>query len=486
MPVLPQSLTPEKLAVWKRDNPGTTDDDAIRAYINFRSKKEGRDPGQVLLEEYPGLRGQMPPAGAQIGSPGFAGGGVPFEGQPPTSLKDAAVNLGSTAVGATSGMGVPAGLGLGGRLLNMAGRGATVGAGTSAATGENPIEGGLAGGLTTAAGQGLGELATGGKILAKRVWDAATNSFATQGNLVKWSDQYARSTLQGAIQEFPYFTRVLQGAKSYADGLYRLTQAAVSGPRNKTLGEQYLSDAIQRSERIVKTVLGGDEADIVVPTLRRSLMSPKEQLQWDTLMSSASGKLNSPYDTPMSVEKAFDGLKTLTKEAIKAGKSLESKGLWSNVEKVRGELLARVPKDLAAEYVRELAQYGKGLAFLDALEDGFGGNVTHPTKTVFDVNGFLDTLKAKGLAEYFPKMNEVLLKGAESGARETISKGFRARVYKMGESATANIPGHRVMPLGGLGKQAGYTPSNTVTGLSIPGISEMTRDKGTPASYTLE
>lgn len=483
--LLPLGLTQDSLSSWMRDNPTTTVQDGIRAFINFQSRKEGKSPDQVILERYPGLGGQAPPSGAVLGSPGFRGGPVPFEGNPSTTPGQALSALGNTAAAVTP-------LGPGGalsRMAQMATRGATVGAGSSAVSKQDPLGGALSGGVTGAVAQGAGELLPAVASVGRRVWDIARNSFATSGNIIKWGEQYAQASIKGAIQEFPDFVRVLDKAKSYTDGLWKLTMAAPKGEglRHKMLGEQFLGDAIQRTERMAKTVLGGDSAMVVVPTLRRSLMDPKEAAQHLALSQSASGRLNpSPFDEPLTVREAFEGLKDLARDARLTKDPREARVLWDNVEKARDEVLARVPKDIASEYITDLGRWGDGLVFLDALKQGFKGSTTHPTKTVFDVNGFLENLQERGLSEYFTRFNSALLKEAETGARETITKGFRGRLYKMGESATLTIPGHRVSPLGGQDKRIRYSPNQLATGLTLKGISEMTDASSATGSYVAE
>ena len=514
-PIFPQSLTTDKLTRFREDNPTLTPHEIIHAYIDYRSKKEGRSAGDIVLEEYPGLRGQRPPPGAVIGSPGFAGGAVPFEavgehgttGDPndPSGIKAGVRQLGMTAVGALSGVGMPASVL--GRLGMTAGRGATMGAGTSAVVGDNPVSGAVEGGLTAGAGQVLGEAIPGVTNLAKRVWDLSTQTFRTGKNLIKWSDAYAKSALQGAIQEFPEFARVLGGAKSYADGLMKLVGTGPRGTgqvRGKMLGTQYLSDTIERSERMVKAVLGGDDAMITAPTLRRALMTqaeremygqvhtgalpiPAQTQPWPVVGPAGPRMAQTPIPgtgspgipghvvdvaPPMTVKEAFHGLKLLTEEARLAGKTPEAMTLWATADKARGELLGRVPKRLASEYTEALSHWGDGLEMLQALKKGFESPMTtSPTKSVYNINGTLENLRIRDLHEFFGKFNNTVLKGAESGARETITGGFRAREYKSGASLGISVPGHRTAPLGGNPPRSGHRPSNVITGLSIPGIS---------------
>lgn len=484
---LPREMPDEMLQAWLRDNPKGTREDGIRDFLLFKAETSGKSVQETTADQFSHL-GAMQRVQSRVPVvQGNAPAGHPWRVVDPSqggSFSDVLSTLGDVAMTASplSAVTTPA------RIGQMVARGATMGAGVAAVTGDDAVTGAIGGAAKGLVGQGLGEAIPGTISLGKRLWNMGRNTFATQGNLVKWAEENAYNVWRGAAQEFPEtFVRVLDTAKSYTDGLSKLTQAAPGGQRNKMLGEQYLGDAIQRTERMAKTVLGGDDAGVVVPTLRRALMDSKQAEAFETLRMSVSGRNNpSPFDTPMRVRDAFNGLKQMTAEAIQAGRSLESRSLWTAVEQARNELLSRVPKPIAEEYIADLAKYGKGLAFLNALKEGFNSKVTSATKSVFDINGVLDQLQTKGLAEYFPKFNETVLKGAEAGARETIKGGFRARAYKMGESMTINVPGRRPEPLGGSPSRPGHRPSRLITGLTIPGITEMSRATNAPGSYTME
>lgn len=509
---LPPGLTPQMLEAWQGDNPGSTPEQGIKEFILHQSKTQARPVSDIfqqwVTQSQQPMGNPIQQSWQKVASPVTQGLG--------TVVGDTAARMvipqdpTSAALMAASGSLKGAGTGLRGIL----GRTGTMGA--LGAAGETAEGGDASTGLMKGAvSQGLGEVIPGAVNLGRKVWDATKGTFATTGNLINWSDQYAQRVARGAVQEFNEFLRAMPGAKSYADALFNLTQKAPGGTRR--LGEEYLGNTIQQSENVLKRVLGGDAAEINAPTLWKNLTSEAERQQYGqvhtgalptpgtpgrTVQSPILGPNGQPVTSrvagtpgqpgvpgtvqdvvpPMTVKEAFDGIKELTSRAIAAGKGYDAHALWDAVNQAKQEVLSTVPPKLAQQYLTDLSQYGKGLAFLNALEEGFKSKLTSPSKTIFDINGMLENLQAKGYSNFFPNFNAEVLKGAEAGSRETIRGGFKARAYKMGESMTMNVPGHRAQPIGAPPRRQPHSPSNLITGLSLQGINEMTSNAANTVS----
>lgn len=525
-PVLPEGMTPQALQEWLADNPKGSPQDAIRSYINWRAKDEGVGPGEMLLKVYPGLGGQQPPAGAQLGSPGFAGGAVPFQGQPAMSgqdvirtARDAALMAASGPV-STIGKGV---LGVGARTLAMGGAGAAAGAATEALPGgEGAGTGAIVGGLIGAGGQLVGEttkLAT--NLLSKKFWG---EHLATFGNRVKWARRDADRAMVGIMEDVPAFQSATLGSTDSANFLMRLTQKPTD-TATRNLGKELLGGSIQGVENTVITSLGGLKKEINVPTLWKALASPDDLQRYGQVHTGAlpipgqttstpskllgpTGQPLPPTTTvtpgspgvrgvvvdvvpPMTVKDALEGLKTLTEQAIDSGHGHSAKVIWEKVAKSRAEILAGVPPDVAARYTKSLHDYSKGLTILDALQGSkaLTGPLATGKRANFDAEAFLDHLQAKEAYGYVPKVVNRLHAGGDLGARDQITSMPRGRIYKLGESATFSLPGIRTETRGGSTLPNRRGAGLVGTNLGITGLSElMSTGKGpSPATgYTVE
>lgn len=533
--VLPVGLPRDILDEWlaRPDNRGLTDADGIRAYIQWKSKRDNKPESQVILEEYPGLQGQAPPAGAVLGSPGFAGPAwaVPGYGNPTRQSSTGAqpspyeqvraglLQLGETAAGVTP---VSGQLPLTKRLLEMGARTATVGAGASAVTGGDPVSGALESGARGVAGQLVGEVPHFYRFF-RSLPMILREQLGTRGHKTAWAAEDAVDALTGLVRQIPVLGAVLGRKGTAANVLAELTQIPEGGHR--PLGRELLGKSIERYERLVERVLGGPGAEVHTPTIWRAnateetiqrygqvhtgaLPTPARTTVTPSSLVGPSGQPLPPtvrvtpgtpgvpgvvqdVVPPMKVAEALDGLKRMSDRAA-AASGYEAKVLWDYYERGKKELLARVPPQVAQLYQEALTQYKLGSILMESLsEPGVlfkqGPDIAKGAVTTFDGNKFLDSLMAKGALDQLPEVSRALLRGEERGARDVLENLImRFRVYKAGESGTFALPPWRASRRGGFTDiyQGRRGPSPLGTSLGIVGIREMATTA--PGSYTVE
>ena len=532
--ILPVGMTPEMLSGWLRDNPKGDRADAIHDYILYVSERDAKPVREVLAESYPqlgvrGVFGAQPPnlmnrmSQPPVEQP-LAPQGHPWRTIDPAQGGTAAdVGRGLAEVGL--GMAGPiasrigsGALGLGGRLLSMAGVGAGAGAAAeSLPGGRGAASGAMTGGLTGLAGQALGETAQLVKhTLSPKFW---RTHWANTVNRAKWAREDSNRAMIGVLEDIPAFTRGTRGAADSTDFLMQLTQK-VDPEATRTLGRELLGDAIQGAENTVVRSLGGLTREINAPTLWRSLASEAELkaygqvhtgalpiaptpgrpplgpatigVPWRPAVPGTPGSPGIPGTVinvvpPMTVKDALAGLKELTEQAIAAGHGHSGGVLWAKLKKSRDEILSQVPPEVADRFSKALHDYSRGLTFLDALHNSKA--LTSPLAggkgAAFDAEEFLDHLQAKEAYGVLPKVVDRLHNGGNWGARERITSLPRGRIYKMGESVTFAVPGIRTQ------RRGGFDPlENNVrgpaSGLGLLGISEMSKPSSTPGSYTVE
>lgn len=465
---LPAGMTPEMLERSLARNPGATPETVVKEYLLWRSEEEAKPLGTVIREAYAGVAQPVTEAVGEGLGRLFQGGRF-FQGMGETeglkskSLMDPATGGYKAAGEALAKTAVPQspealalmvaagpvarmGVGAVGGLTRLGTMGA-VGGATAGLTGGDPVMGTLEG----LGAQGLGE----GLRIGASIPYWWRRHMGTHTSRVGWARQDATDAVRGMAQDIPPFLRAFPGSKNPAEALARLTQSVPGGKGRKTFGDVILSEATQDAEDAAVRVLGGGSAMVSIPSIAVRHGLPTGGMP------------------QVTVKEALNELKLATQDAMKA-KGASGHAIQANAAEMRQEILAAISRqspEVAQAYDGALRLYGKGKAFLTALEDSgaLQGAVRTGTEDVFMGQKFLDYMTESGTHGYLPNTSQALRRGGPITASDVERTLPRFRAYKAGESATAALPAFRHQVRGGW-KQPLY---DFETGLKIPTISTM-------------